>query len=297
VRAPLSILVASVVFSFAGLAAAQQPPPGQPGYGQPQPGYGQPQPGYGQPGYGQPGYGQPQPGYGQPQPGYGQPQPGYGQPQPGYGQPYGQPGYGPPPGPPPPREPKEKCCFAAIRYDPFDLLFRRITLEGEIKIWGPLTAQLTPAFIFDSPFADISDTGFDIAANIAWYVQGDAFKGFWLKAHVEYEIFESTVTNPFLVNGAPAGTPAPDCDADSEPGTCAKTVNSTIVGLMLGTSTVFGDEWGFNISGGIGIGVALAEEQTLEVLGTPTAPGVRYTYYSDAGRIKLLGSLGLGVGF
>ena len=81
----------------------QQPPQGQPGYGQ-QPGYGAPQ----QPGYGQqPGYSQPQtPGYGQPQqPGYGQQvpqQPGYGQ-QPGFG---AQPGYGAPGGLPP--APKKK---------------------------------------------------------------------------------------------------------------------------------------------------------------------------------------------
>jgi len=88
-----------------GFDPNQQPPQGQPGYGQ-QPGYGSPQ----QPGYGQqpqqPGYGQPQqPGYGSPQtPGYGQPQqPGYGQQPPGYG---AQPGYGAPGGLPPQKKSK-----------------------------------------------------------------------------------------------------------------------------------------------------------------------------------------------
>ncbi|MFC4333683.1 LemA family protein [Salininema proteolyticum] len=96
----------------------QQPPMGQPGYGQPQQqmppqGYGQPQgqvPGQVPPGQ-IPGQPQQQPGYGQPpqqpmgQPGYGQPQPQQQLPpqqqqQPGYGQPPQQPGYGQPPAPP-----------------------------------------------------------------------------------------------------------------------------------------------------------------------------------------------------
>lgn len=185
----------------------------------------------------------------------------------------------------------------AIRYDPFDLLFRRVTLEGEVKVIGPIAVQLTPAWIFDSPFEDHTESGFDIAADIAWYVQGTAFRGFWLKAHVEYEIFEATLTNPWEENGSPAGTPADDCDDDSEPGTCTKTVGSTIVGAMLGASTVFGKDWGFNISGGIGIGVALAESVDLTVNGTNASPGITSTYYDKTGRIKLLGSLGLGVAF
>ena len=73
--------------AYSTVPPGQQPPYGQPGYGQP----GQ-QPPYGQPPYGQPGQ---QPPYGQPP--YGQPgqQPPYGQP------PYGQPGQQPPYGQPP----------------------------------------------------------------------------------------------------------------------------------------------------------------------------------------------------
>ena len=272
-RTLTSISAAFVLLSASGWAAAQAPPP--PGYGQPQPGYGQ----------------QPPPGYGQ------QPPPGYGQqPPPGYG----PPGYGPPPGPPPPppKKPDKDDLWVAIRYDPFDLLFRRVTLEGEVKIWGPITVQLTPAWIFDSPYENLSESGFDIAADVVWYVQGDAFKGFWLKAHAEYEIYKATLENPNEVGGAPAGVPADDCDADSEPGTCSKTIGSTILGAMIGTSTVFGKDWGFNISGGIGIGVALADAVTLTVEpGDDGANGVTITKYDKTGRIQLLGSLGLGIAF
>jgi hypothetical protein len=88
----------------------QQPPQGQPGYGQ-QPGYGSPQqPGYGQSQPQQPGYGQ------QPQqPGYGQtPPPGYGQtPPPGYGQQPQQPGFGGPPLPPAPKKSKTGLIVGA----------------------------------------------------------------------------------------------------------------------------------------------------------------------------------------
>ncbi|MBW2522533.1 MAG: hypothetical protein JRI23_00080 [Deltaproteobacteria bacterium] len=288
-RISLSISVASLLVALSSSAAAQGPPPG---YGQPQPGYGQPPP---------PGYGQPQPGYGQPPP------PGYGQPQPGYGQPpppgYGPPGYGPPPGPPPPPppEPPKDSYFdpywLAIRWDPFDLLFRRVTFEGEVKIWGPLTFQVNPSVIVDSMSPDLTERGVDLSANLVWYVQGDAFKGFWLKAHAGYEYFNATLTNPTTVGGAPAGTPASDCDADSEPGTCSKTLGSVVVGGMLGTSTVFGKDWGFNISGGIGLGVALADPVELAVDGTNTTTGVKITYYDGWNRLRLLGSLGLGVAF
>jgi hypothetical protein len=187
--------------------------------------------------------------------------------------------------------------FVSIRYDPFDLLFRRVTLEGEVQIWGPLTVQLNPSWIFDSPVENLTESGFDVSANFVWYVQGEAFQGFWLKAHAEYEIYEATVQNPYEVGGAPAGYPEASCDADSAPGTCSKTIDSMIVGAMIGSSIVFGDDVGFIISGGIGIGVALADAQSLEVVGTTQAPGIRTTYYDKTGRIRLLGSLGLGIAF
>jgi len=70
-----------------------------------------------------------------------------------------------------------------------------------------------------------------------------------------------------------------------------------IVGALVGTSVVFGDPVGFTVSGGIGIGVALAQSVDLEVVGTPEAPGATTTYYDKTGRLRLLGSLGLGVAF
>jgi hypothetical protein len=185
----------------------------------------------------------------------------------------------------------------SIRVDPFDLLFRRVTLEAEWNFWGPLSAQLSPSFIFDSPAENLTEMGLDVGADFTWYVQGEAFRGFWLKAHAEYEIFGATVTNPYEIGGSAAGTPEASCDEDSAPGTCSKTIDSMIVGAMVGSSIVFGEDVGFAISGGIGIGVALAESQTLEVLGTTEAPGIRTTYYDKTGRIRLLGSLGLGIAF
>jgi hypothetical protein len=198
-----------------------------------------------------------------------------------------------------------------VRYDPFDLLFRRVTFEGEIRLFGPITFQLTPSWIFDSPSQDFEDSGFAIGGNIAWYVQGDAMRGFWVKAHVGYEVFDSTLFREFS-DGVFRGKPADDCDDDSAPGTCTRTVQSTIVGLMIGSSTVFGRDGGFAINGGIGIGAALADPVELRVdpctsqdvvaghAACPVADGessVAGTFYDKTGRIQFLGSLGLGVAF
>ncbi len=289
----LFLAVVGAIGSLCASAAAQYPPPGQP----PPPGYGPP-PGQPPP----PGYGPPPPGYGPPPP----PAPGYGPPPPGYGPP--PPGYGPPRRPTEP--PPEDTLFWSVRYDPFDLLFRRITFEGEVALGSlPLSVELVPSFIFDSPSEGLEDSGIDIGARFVWYIMGDPLEGFYLKAHFNYEHFSSTLFRED-VNGDFIGVPASDCDADSEPGTCTKTVASAIFGLMLGTAIVLPGDGGFAINGGIGIGVAVADPVTLRVNpctveavgagrcdvvddGTP----VFAEYYNKAGRIKLLGSLSLGVTF
>jgi len=290
-----------IPLSWCAFAAAQQPPP--PGYGQPAPGYGQPPPGYGQP---PPGYGQPPP------PNY--PPPGY---PPGYGPP---PGYGrPPPPPPPPREPPPKpCCLWSVRYDPFDLLSAQVTFEGEIALGSlPLSVEVAPSWIFDSFADEIDESGFDIAARFGWYVGGDALDGFWVKFNAQYENFSSTLYRGDTDAEVYFGKPGAMCDGDSETGTCTLTIDSFVLGLMVGNSVVFGRNGGFALTGGIGVGVALAEEVRMEVdqceqvdSGTEHCPAgtsdlsgpIRTTYYEGAslgrgGRIRLLGTLSLGVTF
>ena len=222
--------------------------------------------------------------------------------QPGYPpyQPYPQPyGYAPPP-PAKVEKPPKECCLWSLRYDPFDLILRRVTLEAEVA-WGdlPFSAEIAPSYIFDSTIDEIDEQGFDIAARIAWYIYpGDALKGFWLKAHFNFEYFQSTLYNE-IGEEQFEGTPHPDyCDADSEPGTCSRNVNTAVLGLMLGASMVFPGTGGFALTGGMGLGGAMAKEKRLEVDGTPTAPGRFYTYYDEFGkRLKLLGTLSLGITF
>jgi len=279
-------------------AAAQYPPP--PGAQPPPPGAQPPPPGYGQP---------PPPGYGQPPPpGYGPPPPppGYGPPPPGYGGPP-PPGYGPPPRPEGP--PPKKTLLWSVRYDPFDLLFRRITFEGEIALGSlPLSVELVPSFIWDSPHEGVENSGIDLGARFVWYVMGDPLEGFYLKAHFNYETFKSTLFRGDPLD--PYGVPGPGCDDDSEPGTCSKQVSTTVFGLMLGSSMVFPRRGGFGLNGGIGIGVATADRIDLEVapcdigsdpatcpLGPDDGSAVVTSYYDKIERIKLLGSLSLGVTF
>jgi hypothetical protein len=164
----------------------------------------------------------------------------------------------------------------SIRYDPFDLLLRRLSFEAEIAIIGPLTLEIVPSWIWGSPSEDIDESGFAFGANLAIYFEGRPMRGFWLKAHFGYETFEATLTHP----DPSVGT----SDVDD--------VSTALLGGMIGSSSVFGRNGGFIISGGIGIGVALADSKRLEL-----PDGYYYEYYDKAGRIQLLGSFALGVAF
>jgi hypothetical protein len=285
-RAFLATSSAVGLLLVASVAAAQgAPPPSQPGgqAGQQVPPPQQPPPGYGQPPpSGQGGYAQP----------YGQ------QPQPGYGAPYGNSGYSqgygynePPPGPPPPppREKKEpECCRYAIRYDPFDLISRRVTFQGEVGIIGPLAIEIEPSYIWGDPagvFANgeslLDASGFAIAANVALYVSGRYLEGFFVKGHFAFETFEATLTHPNLPNSQ-----------------ATESLSAPVLGLMIGSSNIWGnDDVGFNLSGGIGIGAAIADKVTLVAPGDGATPAFGITYYGDDDVIRLIGSLGLGVAF
>jgi hypothetical protein len=219
-----------------------------------------------------------------------------------------------------PAEPPPKpCCAWSIRYDPFDLISGQITLEGEIALGDlPLAIEVVPSWIFDN-FADgVDESGVDIAARFGWYVQGDALRGFFLKAHAGYQHFEATIYRGDLQAEKYYGKPAPDiCDPESGKGSCTSTVSSFILGLMLGNSAVFGDEGGFALTGSLGVGVAVAQEKTLQVNSCTDAelqaggapcdedvnlPGSVTTYYEGAGfgrggRVNIMGSLSLGVTF
>jgi hypothetical protein len=259
--APALALAFGLAISLAASVAEAQAPAPPPPQGQPPPpGYGPPPQGYG-----------PGPGYGPPPQGYGPPPPGYGPPPQGYGY-----GYGPPQGPPPPPKPKPaSCCRWAVRFDPFDLLFRQLTFQGEIGIVGPLAFELEPGWIWGSPIENVDAGGFAIAGNVAVYFSGKALKGFFLKGHIGYETFEATLTHPDVNKSV------------------SETVSSPIFGALIGSSAVFGRDGGFNLSGGIGIGVATADTVTLRVAGDPAQgiPGHELSYYDKAGRIQLLGSL------
>jgi hypothetical protein len=298
-------LGASLPLLHVGLAAAQDAPGGYgppPSYQAPPPGYSgaQPQPGYGQ-GWGQPqGYGQP-PGYGPsqgyaPPQGYGPPPQGYGPPPQGYGPPpqgyypppqgyypppqgYYQPpqGYSPPP--PPPPAPKPSCCRFSVRFNAFDLIMRRTTFEGEVKIIGPLTIGVAPTWIWGDPRENLDAGGFALAGHVSVYFEGTAMRGWFFRGHFGYESFTAEITEPNTLSHASAR------------------IKSPILGGMIGSSHVFGRNGGFAISGAIGIGAATADRQTLEV----TSPSGRFSnsvdFYDKAARIQLLGSFGLGVTF
>jgi len=189
--------------------------------------------------------------------------------QPGYA--YGLPPAGPPPPPLPPKEPS--CCRFGVRFDPFDLLFRRLSFQVELGLWGPLSIEAEPQWIFGSPSENLDTTGGALAGNFLVYFTGRALDGFFAKATVGFESFEATITDPELKLAQ------------------TKTVTSPILGLSVGSSTVFGDDFGFNLAGGVGIGYATAEPVEL------TAGRYQTIFYDKASAVQLLASLGLGIAF
>jgi len=202
------------------------------------------------------------------------PSPYYGPPPPG-AYPQGQPYWGPPPPPgPPPLEPEEpSCCRVGIRFDPFDLLFRRLSFQAEVKLWGPLSIEAEPSWIFAAATENLDTKGGALQGNFLVYFTGTALRGFYAKAIVGFEAYEATVTDPDL---------KVEKSAD---------IASPILGLGIGSSAVFGDEVGFNLAGGIGIGFATAETKVLR------AGRYEVSFYDKASVVQLLASLGLGVAF
>jgi len=210
-------------------------------------------------------------------------------------------------------QPASSCCTWSVRYDPFDLLFRRITAQVEIGLGKlPFSIEATPKYIFDSPEDLLDEQGYVIGGSVGWYPGGKALRGLWVKAHAEYERFQATLSRDD--GGGAIGKPGPGCDPDSKPGTCTRTVSSPILGVMIGATQIFGKRGGFAVSGGIGVGAALADATPLAVqpctkddvadgvASCPTAEGdgasgVSVTYYGDSQRVRLLGSLGIGVVF
>ncbi|MFO0613482.1 MAG: hypothetical protein U0414_12875 [Polyangiaceae bacterium] len=183
------------------------------------------------------------------------------------------------PSPPPQPPPEERgCCRAAVRFDPFDILQRRLSFQAELAIWGPFAIEVEPSWIFSSPSENVSADGFSFLGSAGFYLTSKAPLGFFIKAVVGYETFSATVTNP--------DDPSLSASAD---------VDSPILGAVLGSSTVFGRKVGFNISGSIGIGVATASEVDIVAPGKGSIPSYKYSYYDSA--VQLLGSLAAGIGF
>lgn len=181
--------------------------------------------------------------------------------------------------PPLPPKPEEAgCCRAAIRFDPFDILQRRLSFQAELAIWGPFAIEIEPSWIFSSPSDFVSASGFSFLGSVGFYLTAKAPQGFFIKAVAGYETFSATVTNP-------------DDDALS----ASADVASPVLGAVLGSSTVFGRRWGFNISGSIGVGFTTASTVNIVAPGKGNVPAYKYSYYDSA--VQLLGSLGVGIGF
>jgi hypothetical protein len=214
---------------------------------------------------------------------------GYGQPggAPGNAGYYGPYGYVPPAGPPPPPpEPPSRCCRWSVRYNPFDLIDRRLSFETEVAVAGPFAVEFDPSWIFGSATQGLDEKGVELGGRAVFYLMGKPMRGLWLKAHASYERYEATYTNQSPSN------------ADGKL-KASKTLASAILGALIGSSWVIGHDGGFTLTGGIGIGVATAPTTSI------TAPGdvnrgiapARIDFYDKADRIRLLGSLSLGATF
>jgi hypothetical protein len=175
------------------------------------------------------------------------------------------------------REP-EACCRYALRFDPFELLYRRATFEAEIALFGPLALEIVPSYIFDARETNLTARGFSTAIDVVYYPSGVSLRGFWVKGRVGYERFDATLSH----------------SADSSR-TDAATISSPVFGALFGSTTVV-DEGGFSISGGLGIGVVTSDPRMLRV-SAPNHADEAFTFYDKSDRLRLLGSLALGATF
>jgi hypothetical protein len=242
-----------------------------------------------------PGYGQPPPGYGQPPPGYGQPPPGYGQPPPGYGQP--QQGYGRGYNPPPPQQqripdPPEPCCRYGIRINPLDLVFGRASLEGEVKLIGPLTAVVMPTYVFQVPGYSsdgFKAEGWNLGGGLGVWLNGTTMRGWYLRGIAQYEQI----------------TAKSDFDKVK--------IGNGVVGAIIGSQSIIagGKSGGLTFGGGIGVGYVVGgSEQALQVgpqaprqtddptcAGKQFTPGTAVCFQPSENRFRILGQLSIGAAF
>jgi hypothetical protein len=156
-----------------------------------------------------------------------------------------------------------------------------MTFQAEVAVAGPFAIEVVPSWIWGSPYGGIDEKGFAIAGNAVFYLSGQAFRGMWLKAHFEYENFSATFANP----GDPTLVGAP------------QRLSSGIIGALFGDTLVLPRTGGFVLSGGIGVGVATAGKATLTSGSNAVWGPAQATLYDGLDRVRLLGSLGLGVAF
>lgn len=194
---------------------------------------------------------------------------------------YGAYGYGYEPPPPPPPPPPPKPLRWSVRYDPFDLIQRRLTLQAEVAVYKFFALEVDPSWIFGSPYSGIDGKGYAITGSAVFYLLGEAFRGFWLKAQAGYESSTATLTNPN------------DPSDVSQP----QQVASAVLGVLFGDTWVIPRSGGFALSGGIGFGYATANKVTLTTNGSVLAPPAQATLYDGFDKFRLLGTLGLGVAF
>jgi hypothetical protein len=168
-----------------------------------------------------------------------------------------------------------------VRYDPFDLIERRLTFQGEVAIYKFFAVEVLPTWIWGSPYSGVDGKGFAVAARAGFYLSGEALRGLWLKAHFGYESYSATFANP----GDPSDVTAP------------ARLSSGVFGALFGDTWVIPRSGGFALSGGFGVAVATAKPVTLTTHGTALAPAAQTTLYDGFDRVRLLGSLALGVAF
>jgi hypothetical protein len=147
-------------------------------------------------------------------------------------------------------------------------------------VWGPLTVEVAPSWIFGAPGDGIDAGGVSVLGALGVYFQGTPLRGFFLKGIAGFESFEATLQHPVLEDSMASGT-----------------VSSPIFGMLFGSSHVFGRNGGFHLSGGLGVDIRTGDQVTLRAPGNATVGDALVQFYDDDVTIGLLGSIGLGAAF
>ncbi len=102
-----------------------------------------------------------------------------------------------PQGPPPPAAAEAGGAAVVAPVRSFELVMRRLSFQGRSPSPGPSRIEVRAGVDLGRPTRASTRRASGSPANAVFYLSGQPFRGLWPKAHFAYENFTATYTNPY----------------------------------------------------------------------------------------------------